>query len=424
MAETEPETVAAAEKAGEEQPLLEQKEFCFNAVHKVAEEESDKNWEGELFFAPDNKFHREHGWTSEGAAGTYQVSSDYKDVILKWDDEDLEPETLTTEDLGTSFNNGAGFRLTMEGNQKPPEWFRHKFTDLDDGRCIKACLFCCPASVTQHEGEPETMAQKMWDVVEHAVEKLDDVIDKVEDKVEHVMENIVDAVQDTQEAMLRAMGLDDKFKQVSDNTLDDVAPKAGTMVVDDAKNFVPAFETLDKNTPHDLTGEASQGCQDTILGFREKIHDFCDDVVEFVAEGISGICNCLYKVVSWILRACKEGVKFAVDMLKKVIPDCCEAACLSCMGLTAKIAAWIATVMNKLINMVEDCIKAGLSAVGVPDWICEKVDFNGDNKPDADKADDNDEPLKTKKSREANGEHAPQQEAMEGGGAASEEPVV
>merc|ERR1712194_68449 len=230
-------------------------------------------------------------------------------------------------------------------------------------------------------------------------------------------EHIAETVQDTQESLLRALGLDDKFKQVSDNTLDDVAPKAGEMVVDDAKNVIPAFETLDKATTRDLVGEASEGCTDTILSFREKIHDFCEDVIEYLAEGIKAIVGCLYKVVSWILRACKEGVKFAVDMLKKVIPDCCETACLGCMGLTAKLAVWIATVMNKLINMVEDCIKAGLSAVGVPDWICEKVDFNGDNKPDADKADDNDESIKTQRSRMTNGEKAPQQEEME-------EPVV
>merc|ERR1719253_772692 len=99
---------------------------------------------------------------------------------------------------------------------------------------MKACLFCCPASVTQHEGEPETLAQKMWDVMEDAVEKLDDAIDAVEEKVGDVMEDIVDAVEDTNEAIMRALGLDDKFKQVSDNTLDDVAPKAGDMVVENA----------------------------------------------------------------------------------------------------------------------------------------------------------------------------------------------
>jgi len=417
MAETEPNTKeeqpqeeegAAAE---EEQPGAE---FFLNAVHKLAEEEeSDQNWEGKLFFTNDNKFHREDGWTSKGAAGTYMVSSDYKDLILKWDGEDLVQETLTTEDLGTSFSNEAGFTLTMEADQKPPEWFRNKFTDLDDGRCMKACIFCCPASVTQHEGEPETFAQKMWDVMEDAVEKLDDAIDAVEEKVGDVMEDIVDAVEDTNEAILRALGLDDKFKQVSDNTLDDVAPKAGDMVVEDAANFVPAFKQLDKATPGtDLTGEASKGCSETILGFREKIHDFCEDVIEFCAEGIKGIVNCLYKVVSWILRACKEGVKFAIDMLKKVIPGCCETACLGCMGLTAKLASWMAKVMNNLINMVEDCIKAGLRAVGVPEWICEKIDFNGDNKPDADNTNDDEEPLKKKKAREA-GEQAPQQEEME-----------
>jgi hypothetical protein len=402
MAETEP------------TPVLEQKEFCFSAVHKVGDEDSDKNWEGKLFFAPDNKFHREDGMFTSGAAGTYAVSKDFKDVILKWDDEDLGQETLTTEDLGTSFNNGAGFRFSMEGDQKPPEWFRDKFTDPEDGRCMKACPFCCPASITEHEGEPETFAQKVWDKVEHAVEKLDDKIDKIEEKIEDVLEKVVEAVQDTQESMLRAIGLDDKFKQVSDNTLDDVAPKAGVMVVDDAKTHIPAFESLDKATSKDITGEAQAGCQDTILSFRQKIHDFCDDVIEFLAEGIQGAVNCLHKVVSWILRACKEGVKFAVDMLKKVIPDCCEAACLSCMGLTAKLAHWIATVMNKLIDMVEDCIKAGLSAVGVPEWICEKVDFNGNNKPDAENLPtDDDEPVSKKKLKESNGEAAPQQEAME-----------
>merc|ERR1712087_519892 len=175
---------------------------------------------------------------------------------------------------------------------------------------MQACLFCCPASITQHEGEPETFAQKMWDAVEDAVEKLDDTIDAVQDKVGDVMEDVVEAVQDTQEAILRTLGLDDKFKEISDNTLDDVAPKAGVMVVEDASNFVPTFKQLDQATPQDLTGAASEGCTEKILSFREKIHDFCEDVIEFLAEGISGIVNCLYKVVNWIMRACKEGVKF------------------------------------------------------------------------------------------------------------------
>jgi hypothetical protein len=253
--------------------------------------------------------------------------------------------------------------------------------------------------------------------VEDAVEKLDDAIDAVEEKAAEVIEDVVEAAQDAQEAMLRALGLDDKFKQVSDNTLDEVAPKAGVMVVDDAAEFVPAFKQLDKATPQDLTVAASEGCTDKILSFREKIRDFCDDVVEFLAEGLSAIVSCLYKVVNWIMRACKEGVKFAVDMLKKVIPDCCEKACLSCAGLATKLAAWIAKVMNALINMVEDCIKKFLSACGAPEWLIEKVDFNGDNKPDPDKTDDNDEPVKKKKARETDGEAAPQQETME-------EPVV
>jgi hypothetical protein len=271
------------------------------------------------------------------------------------------------------------------------------------------------------KGEPQTFAQAIWAVVEDAAEKLDDAIDAVQDKVEDVLEDVAEAVEDSQEAVLRALGLDDKFKEVSDNTLDEVAPKAGTMVVEDAANFIPAFKQLDKSTPQDLTGAASEGCTNKILSFREKIHDFCVDVIEFLAEGISGIVKCLYKVVSWILRACKEGVKFAVDMLKKVIPDCCENACLSCTGLATKLAAWIAKVMNALINMVEDCIQAGLSAVGVPDWIVEKVDFNGDNHPDADNANDDDEPIKNKKKTREAGEQPPQQEAMENGG---EDPVV
>jgi len=419
MTEEEQPRVDAEEP--EEPKKQEPEEFCFDAVHKVDEEESDQNWEGRLFFSSDGRFHREGGVFSKGAAGAYEVSSDYRDVVLKWDDEDLQPETLTTEDLGTSFQNEAGFTLKMAEGQTPPDWFQQKFQDLDgDGRIKKACLFCCPASVTHHqEGEPETFVQKLWDVVDDAVDKLDDAIDAVGEKVGDVLEDVADAAQDMQESVLRALGLDDKFKEVSDNTLDDVAPKAGAMVVEDAATFVPAFKQLDKATPQDLTGAASEGCSNTILGFREKIHDFCEDVIEFLADGINGIVNCLYKVVSWILRACKEGVKFAVDLLKKVIPDCCEAACLSCMGLAAKLAEWMAKVMNNLINMVEDCIKAGLTAAGVPDWIVEKVDFNGDNKPDADNTNDDDEPVKKKKAREAGGEPAPQQESMGG-----EEPVV
>jgi phage-related protein len=260
---------------------------------------------------------------------------------------------------------------------------------------MQACLFCCPASVTEHEeGEPETIIHQLWEHVESVVEKIDDGIDAVQDKVEDVVEAVVDAVDDVRDAIVDALGLNDKFVEVSDNALDDIAPKAGDVVIEEASNFIPAFQKLDDRVPQDLDGAAKAACAATILGFRGKIHDFCQDVVELL----------------------KEGVEKAVELLKAVIPDCCEAACLSCMGLASKLGQWISTAFNRIVDMVEDFLKAAMRTFGVPEWICEKVDFNGN--ASADNANDDDEPL-NHHHHALKDEDAPAQQAMGGGGASS-----
>jgi len=193
--------------------------------------------------------------------------------------------------------------------------------------------------------------------------------------------------------------------------LDDIAPKAGDVVVEEASNFIPAFQKLDDRVPQDLDGAAKAACAATILGFRSKIHDFCQDVVELLKEGadmIGAALKCLYKVTSWILRACKEGVEAAVELLKRVIPDCCEAACLSCMGLASKLGQWVSTAFNTIVDIVEDFLKAALRTFGVPEWICEKVDFNGNSS--ADYANDEDGPLNHHHALKD--EDAPVQQAM------------
>merc|ERR1712137_88520 len=116
------------------------------------------------------------------------------------------------------------------------------------------------------------------------------------------------------------------------------------MVVTDAVDYIPGFEKLDNATSRDIDGEAKEACASKILSFREKIRDFCEDVVEFLkdtSDVLGGALKCIYKVVSWILRACKEGVQVAIDLVKKVIPDCCEAACLSCLGLGEKLVEFV-----------------------------------------------------------------------------------
>ncbi|CAK0857196.1 unnamed protein product [Prorocentrum cordatum] len=269
---------------------------------------------------------------------------------------------------------------------------------------------------------------QMWGLVESAVTKLDEGIDAAEASMEHVLAQVADGVDDLRDGVVDALGLDEKFKSVSDNTLDEVAPKAGDMVIEDAVHFIPSFKRLDDATPQDLQGASRAACTDTILSFREKIHDFCEDVVEALKEGadmIASALSCLYKVASWILRACREGVQIAVDLLKKVIPDCCEAACLSCAGLGAKLMMWVASVFTKIVDMVEDLIKRALHTFGVPDWICEKVDFNGN--ASADHATDDDEPVKVKAAKrikEEQGEDAPTQQAMEGADDAGAQLVI
>lgn len=230
-----------------------------------------------------------------------------------------------------------------------------------------------------------------------------------------MLKSLSGAVDSVRDAAVDSLGLDQKFKDSSDDTLDEIAPKAADMVVEDAVAFIPHFQKFDDATPRDIDGEAKEVCSSTILSFREKIHDFCEDVVDRLKEGSDPVdmaLDVLYKVVSWILRACKEGVQAAVDLLKKVIPDCIEPCCLTCLGLGQKLAEFASTTFNKLVDMVEEIIKAALGKFGVPSFILEKIDFNNSN---PDNATDDDEPIKAKKAREAGeapAEAAPDQEKM------------
>lgn len=400
------------------------REFQFVAAHDL--EGRAEDWNGPLVFCEDGTFHREDGWFGAGDKGRWEASGG-KRLLLTW--EGYGPEIVVTDDLGRSFGNESGFALTMEEGEPPP-WFLSQFqkgSSEHHGHFLQLCLSCCPTSVTQHD-ESEVAVHQMWGLVESAVTKLDEGIDAAEASMEHVLAQVADGVDDLRDGVVDALGLDEKFKSVSDNTLDEVAPKAGDMVIEDAVHFIPSFKRLDDATPQDLQGASRAACTDTILSFREKIHDFCEDVVEALKEGadmIASALSCLYKVASWILRACREGVQIAVDLLKKVIPDCCEAACLSCAGLGAKLIMWVASVFTKIVDMVEDLIKRALHTFGVPDWICEKVDFNGN--ASADHATDDDEPVKVKAAKRIKaeqGEDAPTQQAMEGADDAGAQLVI
>jgi len=240
----------------------------------------------------------------------------------------------------------------------------------------------------------------------------DHVAESIGDKVTQVVQNVSGGVIDS-------LHLDEKFKTMADNVLDQIAPKAGELTIDEAQKFIPAFKKLDQATSRDFDGEATEACTTQIFGYRQKIHDFCEDVSEDVADCLTGqtsdpttgILRCLYRVVSWIMRACKEGVQTAVELLKKVIPDCVEPCCFSCLGLEGKVVGWVTATFNKVVDILEVVIQEALRSVGVPDWICDKVDFNGN--ASADHAQDDDEPAKARKAREVAAEAAPSQVSFE-----------
>lgn len=391
------------------------REFQFVAAHDL--EGRAQDWNGPMFFSEDGTFRREDGWFGTGDKGSWEATSSTH-LTLRW--EGFDAEVVTSDDQGRSFKNESGFALTMKEGE-PPGWFLDKFhtprTEEHHGTFLQLCLACCPASVTEHD-EMQVPVHKAWGYIENAVTKFDEGIDAIEGQMVDVLAHVSHGVDSMRDAVVDSLGLDEKFKSVSDNTLDEVAPKAGDMVIEDAVHFIPSFRRLDNATPQDLQGASKAACSDTILSFRAKIHDFCDDVVEALKEGadmLASALRCLYKVASWILRACREGVQMAVDLLKKVIPDCCEAACLSCAGLGAKLIKWVTTVFNKIVDVVEDLIQRALRTFGVPDWICEKVDFNGN--ANADNATDDDEPMKAKREKRlqaTQGEYAPAQQAMDG----------
>jgi hypothetical protein len=385
-----------------------------------------QDWNGPLAFGEDGTFRREDGWFGAGDKGSWEATGSTH-LVLRW--EGFDTKILTSDDLGRSFKNEGGFSLAMQEGE-PPGWFLAKFQAPKrehHAHCLQLFMGCCPTSVTEHD-EMQVPKHQMWGYVESAVTKLDAGIDAIEDQMEDVFATVAEGVDCIREGCFLALGLDEKFKRVSDDTLDQVAPKAGDMVIEDAVHFIPSFKRLDRATPQDLQGASKAACSHTILSFRAKIHDFCEDVVEALKEGadmIASALSCLYRIASWILRACREGVQMAVNLLKEVIPDCCEAACLSCAGLGAKLIEWVTTVFHKIVDMVEDLIKRALHTFGVPDWICEKVDFNGN--ASADNATDDDEPMKVKLAKRlqaTHGESAPSQQAMDGADDAGVQVVV
>ncbi|CAK0818983.1 unnamed protein product [Prorocentrum cordatum] len=253
-------------------------------------------------------------------------------------------------------------------------------------------------------------------------EGVQNVVGAIQQQADHIVDGIQDqAAQVTNllsHGVADALHLDDKFKAMADNVLDQMAPRAGELTIDEAQEFIPAFKRLDQATSRDFDGEATEACTNKILGYRSKIHDFCEDVVDCFADMASdpstGVLNCLYRVISWIMRACKEGVQMAVDLLKKVIPDCIEPCCFSCLSLEGKLVGWVTATFNKVVDILEGVIQEALKSAGVPDWICDRVDFNGN--ASADRAQDDDEPVKVRKAREAAGEAAPPQMSIEAEG--------
>jgi hypothetical protein len=396
-------------------------EFAFDAEHDASGMFND--WKGELWFGSDKSFYRKTFFGKVGDTGTWKrrfVQSEEKTqiaIVLSWEDD--EEETLITEDNGKSFANES-LKLTLKEEVELPPWFASRFPTPKDPSCADKITLLCSMDESNannsifedDEDEPEGMQA----ILQQAVYKARDIVEKVEEKFDDMKEAIEEAVDAVRDQVVDSLGLDDKFKSVADNTLDDVAPKAGDMCIEDAIQFIPGFQKMDDATSRDLDGEAKEACKDTILGFRGKIHDFCEDIVELLKEGfdmVGAALKCLYKVVSWILRACKEGVQMAIELLKKVIPDCCEPCCLNCFGLADKLAEWFQATFSKIVDMVEDFIKQALRSVGVPEFICEKVDFNGNS--NADDAKDDDEPEKAKKAKargEGPAEDAPDQVTM------------
>lgn len=275
-------------------------------------------------------------------------------------------------------------------------------------------MTCCCSnfSVQVSEGEEDS---KGVGVMASIGETLTNAAAAVADKIEEAVEVVEEAVDAMRDKVVDSLGLDEKFKTLADRALDHTAPLAGEQVITDALEggFIPGFKTLDDMTSKDLDSEAKNACANKILSFKPRIHDFCEDVVEFMKEGnqiVGAALKCLHKVVSWILRACKEGVQLAVQMIKKVIPDCCEPCCLNCMGLGEKMAEFIATTFNKLVDMVENLIKEYMGDLGFPAFITDKVEFNGeDDNPDNARDDDLTEKEKIAKNK---GQEAPQQETM------------
>ncbi|CAK0818984.1 unnamed protein product [Prorocentrum cordatum] len=221
-------------------------------------------------------------------------------------------------------------------------------------------------------------------------EGVQNVVGAIQQQADHIVDGIQDqAAQVTNllsHGVADALHLDDKFKAMADNVLDQMAPRAGELTIDEAQEFIPAFKRLDQATSRDFDGEATEACTNKILGYRSKIHDFCEDVVDCFADMASdpstGVLNCLYRVISWIMRACKEGVQMAVDLLKKVIPDCIEPCCFSCLSLEGKLVGWVTATFNKVVDILEGVIQEALKSAGVPDWICDRVDFNGNASAD------------------------------------------
>merc|ERR1712183_364186 len=108
--------------------------------------------------------------------------------------------------------------------------------------------------------------------------------------------------------------------------------------------------------------------------------------------------KCIHRVIRWICKAVRDGVQAGVDKLKEIMPRGLAACCMRCVLPAKKMTAHVLETSTKLIDRLEDIIRDALTQHGVPVWLCDKIDFNGNRNPD-DVMDD-EEPEKIARARQ------------------------
>jgi len=219
--------------------------------------------------------------------------------------------------------------------------------------------------------------------------------------VAHSIEKAVDSIGDIAKMVLDPLdAFEDQLEACVMKTLKWVTPKAADKVRGSITSTVPMLEGSS------ATKMAHKTVTQMIMDQKDKILDLCQDVLEFIQDGMSPV------------KAVKQGFRRVGVVVLRAIKSAMTAGaiavmgCLGCCCITGgAVTAALATIFTKLVKMLKKHLKKMLYACA-PDFLVDQLPWNwthdteiGDDTPEVDKK--KAQGIPTKKQKDGKPEHNP-----------------